>query len=48
VKTLGPSRADVGYAATRRFYRAVGFLPLEELIDFWGKNPCLVMVMPLR
>jgi GNAT superfamily N-acetyltransferase len=47
VKTLGPSRADAGYAKTREFYRAVGFLPLEELIDLWPGNPCLVMVRPL-
>jgi len=44
VKTLGPSRAHEGYAATRRFYAARGFLSLEELDDLWPGNPCLVMV----
>lgn len=47
VKTLGPSHPDAGYAKTRQFYRAVGFLPVEELPDLWPGNPCLVMVRPL-
>jgi ribosomal protein S18 acetylase RimI-like enzyme len=49
VKTLGPSRPHPGYAATREFYRAAGFLPLEETTELWGNNnPCLVMVRPLH
>lgn len=48
VKTLGPSRPNADYAATRAFYQAMGFLPLEELTTLWGNNPCLLMVMPLR
>jgi len=45
VKTLGPSRPDPGYDATRAFYAAVGFRPLEESTVPWGPaNPCLVMV----
>jgi hypothetical protein len=49
VKTLGPSHPDGGYANTRRFYRACGFLPVEELHGLWGEgNPCLVMVKPLN
>lgn len=48
VKTLGPSHPDGGYASTRRFYEALGFLPLEELQDLWPGYPCLVMVKPLR
>ncbi|HTU30085.1 MAG TPA: GNAT family N-acetyltransferase [Solirubrobacteraceae bacterium] len=48
VKTLGPSHPDEGYSNTRRFYRACGFLPVEELHELWGKdNPCLLMVKPL-
>ncbi len=44
VKTLGPSHPDPGYALTRRFYRQLGFLPLEET-GLWGeKTPCLVRV----
>lgn len=47
VKTLGPSHPDPGYGQTRRFYEALGFLPLEELHGLWPGNPCLVMVKPL-
>jgi len=48
VKTLAPSDPDVSYAATRAFYEAVGFLPLEELPQVWGaQNPCLLMVRAL-
>ena len=48
VKTLAPSHPDPGYAATRAFYAAVGFRPLEELPQVWGpENPCLLMVRPL-
>ena len=48
VKTLAPSDPDPGYTATRAFYAAVGFLPLEVLEEVWGpENPCLLMVRPL-
>ena len=48
VKTLAPSDPDLSYAATRAFYAAVGFLPLEELPQIWGpENPCLLMVRAL-
>lgn len=47
VKTLAASHPDLAYAETRRFYEAVGFLPLEVL-DLWGPgSPCLVMVKPV-
>ena len=44
VKTLGPSRASEEYAATRRFYEARGFVPLEEFRELWPGNPCLLLV----
>jgi ribosomal protein S18 acetylase RimI-like enzyme len=48
VKTLSPSRPDANYAATRLFYEALGFLPIEELPTLWGpENPCLLMLRPL-
>jgi len=47
VKTLGPSHPDEGYARTRRFYEARGFVPLEEIHGLWEQNPCLVMVKRL-
>jgi ribosomal protein S18 acetylase RimI-like enzyme len=48
VKTLGPSQPSEHYAATRRFYAARAFRPLEELTSIWGEgNPCLIMVKHL-
>lgn len=48
VKTLGPSRQDVGYARTRQFYVAMGFMPVEELSGLWDPgNPCLIMIKVL-
>ncbi len=47
VKTLGPSDPDPGYARTRAFYEARGFVPLEELHDLWEHNPCLILVKRL-
>ena len=48
VKTLGPSDPDPGYASTRAFYEARGFVPLEELLGLWDEdNPCLLMVKRL-
>jgi coenzyme F420-0:L-glutamate ligase / coenzyme F420-1:gamma-L-glutamate ligase len=45
VKTLGPSGESRGYAATRAFYDALGFVALEELHGLWGEdNPTLVLV----
>jgi coenzyme F420-0:L-glutamate ligase / coenzyme F420-1:gamma-L-glutamate ligase len=49
VKTLGPSKADRGYKATRRFYEAVGFIALEELHGLWSHdNPTLILVKDVR
>jgi GNAT superfamily N-acetyltransferase len=48
VKTLS-DRDDPGpeYAATRAFYLARGFIPVQEL-DIWGpQNPAQLLVMPL-
>jgi GNAT superfamily N-acetyltransferase len=47
VKTLGPSDPDEGYGRTRAFYEARGFVPLEELLDLWEQNPCLLLVKRL-
>jgi coenzyme F420-0:L-glutamate ligase / coenzyme F420-1:gamma-L-glutamate ligase len=49
VKTLGPTRESRGYAATRAFYEAVGFVALEELHGLWSEgNPTLVLVKDVR
>ncbi len=47
VKTLGPSHPDESYRRTRAFYASMGFLPVEELHDYWPGNPCLIMVKVL-
>jgi len=48
VKTFGPSGDSPEYERTRKFYEAVGFIPLEERADIWGpENPCLILVKPL-
>ena len=48
VKTLAPGDPDLGYARTRAFYEALGFVPLEELPQVWGpENPCLLLVRAL-
>ncbi len=47
VKSLGPSLPDESYGRTLAFYRAIGYLPLEELLAFWDEEPCLILVKPL-
>ena len=45
VKTLSESNPDANYKKTRAFYRAMGFLPLDEQKELWDpQNPCLIMV----
>lgn len=45
VKTLSPSRPCVFYDQTRKFYIAMGFVPLEEFPLLWGPaNPCLQLI----
>jgi ribosomal protein S18 acetylase RimI-like enzyme len=45
VKTLGESHPDINYKKTRAFYSKVGFYPLEEITEIWGKaTPCLLLV----
>ena len=49
VKTLSAAHPDRHYAKTRRFYRAMGFRPLEEFPELWGaENPCLQMIKGLE
>ncbi|USQ77216.1 GNAT family N-acetyltransferase [Ornithinimicrobium cryptoxanthini] len=47
VKTVGSSFEDEGYAATRAFYQARGFLPLEEVSALDWDGPTLIMVKAL-
>ncbi|HEY9347998.1 MAG TPA: GNAT family N-acetyltransferase [Inquilinus sp.] len=49
VKTLSPAKPDPAYEATRRFYHAVGFTPIDELPTLWGPHdPCLLMLRPIQ
>lgn len=46
VKTLDESHPDPGYTKTRKFYLAMGFVPLEVFPTLWDpRNPCLFMAM---
>ena len=48
VKTLSARHPSPEYARTRAFYRALGFVPLQELPELWGpSNPALQLVRPL-
>ena len=48
VKTLSPRDPDENYEKTRAFYAAMGFEPLEEIVEVWGPdNPCLLLVKRL-
>ncbi|MCA3631167.1 MAG: GNAT family N-acetyltransferase [Methylobacterium sp.] len=45
VKTVDASFPNAEYDATRGFYRALGFEPLEVFPDLWGGHvPCLLMI----
>jgi GNAT superfamily N-acetyltransferase len=48
VKTLAAGRRDDAYAGTRRFYEALGFVPVETFPTLWdADNPCLMMIKSL-
>ncbi|NGX36011.1 MAG: Mycothiol acetyltransferase [Candidatus Anoxychlamydiales bacterium] len=45
VKTLSPSKKNKAYEQTRKFYKALGFYPIEEFKNIWDENnPCLLMI----
>ncbi len=45
VKTLSERHPDPNYARTRAFYKAVGFVELEEFTEIWDTDsPCLQMI----
>jgi ribosomal protein S18 acetylase RimI-like enzyme len=48
VHTVGPSSDDVPYRQTRDFYKAIGFLPLEEHSNLDWPGPTLILVRDLR
>ena len=45
VKTLDESAGDKFYSETRKFYTAMGFLPIMMSTKIWDEeNPCLIMI----
>lgn len=49
VKTMAESNPSAEYAETRRFYAALGYLPLEVFPELWGPRlPVLQLVKALR
>jgi GNAT superfamily N-acetyltransferase len=47
VHTVGPSHESDGYARTREFYVAVGFVAMTELQRIDWSGPTLILVRPL-
>ena len=47
VHTVGPSHEDAGYARTREFYVAQGFVAMNELPRIDWDGPTLILVRPL-
>jgi ribosomal protein S18 acetylase RimI-like enzyme len=48
VKTVDAPAGDQVYGATRAFYEAMGFMPIEVFPTLWHeRNPCLFMLKPL-
>lgn len=48
VKTLATAHPDPHYRATRLFYEAMGFEPIEVFPTLWDpRNPCLLMLKRL-
>lgn len=48
VKTVAVAKSSEPYGATRRFYEAIGFVPVEVFPTLWGaNNPCLLMIKSL-
>ncbi|MFZ2016337.1 MAG: GNAT family N-acetyltransferase [Nocardioides sp.] len=47
VHTVGPSYEDAGYAQTREFYLATGFVAMNELPGIDWSGPTLILVRPL-
>lgn len=49
VKTLADTKPDPHYQATRLFYEAIGFEPVEVFPTLWSpENPCLLLVKTLK
>ena len=47
-KTLSASKQNEAYEQSREFWRAAGFLPLDEHLLWGPSNPCLVLLKALK
>ena len=47
-KTLSASRQNEAYEQSREFWRASGFLPLDEHLLWGPSSPCLVLLKALK
>jgi N-acetylglutamate synthase-like GNAT family acetyltransferase len=47
-KTLSPAKPNSAYEESRAFWRAAGFVPLDEHLLWGPTNPCLVLLKALR
>jgi N-acetylglutamate synthase-like GNAT family acetyltransferase len=47
-KTLSASKRDAAYEESRAFWRAAGFLPLDEHLLWGPSNPCLILIKVLK
>jgi GNAT superfamily N-acetyltransferase len=49
VKTLSSRDSDPGYAKTRAFYEAMGFVAIDEFPELWSpENPAMLMLKVLE
>ncbi len=44
---MDEDRVADGYAGTRAFCQAQGFVPARELPDYWPGSTALLLVLPL-
>lgn len=45
LKTLGSSNDNKNYKATRKFYRSMGYIAMDEFPEIWSEEePCMIMV----
>lgn len=47
-KTLSASKPNEAYEQSREFWRAAGFLPLDEHLLWGPSNPCLILLKALK
>ena len=49
VKTISPEKKDPYYLKTLKFYKAMGFTPVEIFSNLWQAwNPCMLLIKNLK